>query len=114
MKHTFTLLLFILLYSFGYSQMKVTGIVVDENNKPIENIYVIIKNSDKVSIEGDLTNIEGVFTLNTTIKNVKLQIVQFNEIYYEKDLELNANIDLGKITIDNSKVLQEYVLFNIV
>ena len=90
--------------------MKVTGIVVDENNKPIENIYVIIKNSDKVSIEGDLTNIEGVFTLNTTIKNVKLQIVQFNEIYYEKDLELNANIDLGKIIIDNSKVLQEIVV----
>ena len=110
MKRTYTFLLFILFFSFGYSQIKVTGIVVDENNKPIENIYVIIKNSDKVSIEGDLTNIEGVFTLNTTIKNVKLQIVQFNEIYYEKDLELNANIDLGKITIDNSKVLQEVVV----
>lgn len=110
MKHTFTLLLFILLYSFGYSQMKVTGIVVDENNKPIENMNVIIKNSENVSIEGDLTNIDGIFTLNTTIKNVKLQIVQFNEIYYEKDLELNANIDLGKITIDNSKVLQEVVV----
>ena len=110
MKHNYTLLLFILFFSLGYSQMKVTGIVVDENNKPIENIYVIIKNSDKVSIEGDLTNIEGVFTLNTTIKNVKLQIVQFNEIYYEKDLELNANIDLGKIIIDNSKVLQEIVV----
>ena len=110
MKRTYTFLLFILFFSFGYSQIKVTGIVVDENNKPIENIYVIIKNSDKVSIEGDLTNIEGVFTLNTTIKNVKLQIVQFNEIYYEKDLELNANIDLGKIIIDNSKVLQEIVV----
>ena len=110
MKRTYTFLLFILFFSFGYSQIKVTGIVVDENNKPIENIYVIIKNSDKVSIEGDLTNIEGVFTLNTTVKNVKLQIVQFNEIYYEKDLELNANIDLGKITIDNSKVLQEVVV----
>ncbi|MRM97675.1 hypothetical protein D1Z97_10170 [Riemerella anatipestifer] len=110
MKYTYTLLLFILFYSFSYSQMKITGIVVDENNKPIENIYVIIKNSDKVSIGGDLTNIEGIFTLYTTIKNVKLQIVQFNEIYYEKKLELNANIDLGKIKINNSEVLQEIVI----
>ena len=88
MKHTYTLLLFILFYSFGYSQIKITGIIVDENNKPIENMNVIIKNSENVSIEGDLTNTEGIFSLNTTIKNVKLQIVQFNEIYYEKDLEL--------------------------
>jgi hypothetical protein len=108
LKLTTTLL--ILLCNFCFSQTKITGIIIDEDKKPIENINVILKNLENKTIDGDITSSSGHFSLTSNVNRIKIQIVQFNEIYYEKELEAITDINLGNIEINNSKILQEVTI----
>lgn len=105
-----TTILLILLCNFCFSQTKITGIIIDEDKKPIENINVILKTLENKTIDGDITNSSGHFSLTSNVNRIKIQIVQFNEIYYEKELEAITDINLGNIEINNSKILQEVTI----
>ncbi len=105
-----TSLFWLLSLNICFSQVKISGNIIDTNNIPIENINVIIKNSENITINGDLTNSIGYFSLTSNVEKVILQVVQFNEIYFQKEIELNQDINFGNIMIDNSNKLQEIVV----
>lgn len=105
-----TSLLWLVSLNICFSQIKISGTIVNTNNIPIENINVIIKNYENISINGDLTNAKGIFSLTSNVKKVRLQVVQFDEVYFQQDLELIQDVNLGNIMIDNSKKLQEVVV----
>ncbi|TAF64953.1 MAG: hypothetical protein EAZ55_09845 [Cytophagales bacterium] len=109
-KYCLTLLFIMLFYSFGFSQTKVVGTVIDENNNPIENVNVIIKDSENIIVGSALTDSIGYFSLSTVLKNIKLEIAQLGEIYFTKEMELIEDANLGNIKIDNSRILQEIVI----
>lgn len=110
-KSKFLKVLFLLLFSnFCFSQTKITGIIVDGLNKPIENVNVVIKNEEGKTIDGDITDNLGFFSINTKVNKIKIQVFQFNNIFYEKNIEIFKDTDLGKIKINTSQVLQEVVL----
>ena len=61
---------FFFLVSVIYSQSKVSGIIVDENNKPVSYASISFSNSYK----GTISNEDGSFYLESNITHKKLVI----------------------------------------
>lgn len=102
---TLILLLFSLIAS---SQTNVKGHIVNQNNKPVEFIEVIIINKDSIAIKNEFTNANGTFVIDVKSGNYLLKARQQGRIVYKKTISLNESVDLGIIPIiENNKQLQE-------
>ncbi|MBT8281930.1 MAG: DUF5686 and carboxypeptidase regulatory-like domain-containing protein, partial [Muriicola sp.] len=101
-------LLLLLLFTFclGFSQTKVSGIVVDENGEPIAFANVIFPNST----EGTITNDNGRFYLES---DNSYQTIQVSFIGYQsRDVELNSTVNYD-LTIEllEGEQLDEVVVY---
>jgi len=99
--------LFFTSFSAVLAQNKLSGKIIDENKLPVESINVIIKNSENKTVEGTLTDSLGNFSVELEKQTYLLQIVQFDELYYQKQIVFIDNVDLGNIKITNTKSLKE-------
>lgn len=87
--------------------MKVSGVVVDENNEPIPFANVYFKNSS----EGLITNENGKFYLETQT-NYKTLVVSFIG-YKTQEIELKKAVSYNlEVKLENGEVLKEVVLFS--
>ena len=77
--------------ALSFNQSDVTGIVVDEQNRPIAGATVIVRGASN----GHFTNADGVFHLKNVEDNAIL-VISF--IGYQKQ-ELPAHADMGKIKL---------------
>lgn len=101
------LLLLITFCSSAFAQMKVSGVVVDENNEPIPFANVYFKNSS----EGLITNENGKFYLETQT-NYKTLVVSFIG-YKTQEIELKKAVTYNlEVKLENGEVLKEVVLFS--
>ena len=107
----FTSFIFLIILSNNAFSQSITGKIVDIENKPIEFAEAIVYENNKPIIS-EMTNIEGYFNLIINKKGTfKIIIRQLGNLFYEKDIEINnLNIDLGVISFDNSKQLNEVVI----
>lgn len=87
----------------AFSQHKVTGRILDENNYPIDLAKVIMSVNDSI-IQETFTNPNGEFSLMANDQNYKFVIYYIGEVIFKKDLVVNGNIDLG--VIKSQKILK--------
>jgi hypothetical protein len=94
MKYTIFFLFFLSVVSFSFAQTKVSGVVLDENQKPVPYANVAFLGTS----EGMITNEEGRFYLEST-QNRKILSVSFigfttQEIQLDKAVSYNMKIIL--------------------
>ncbi|WP_413531580.1 outer membrane beta-barrel protein [Empedobacter brevis] len=105
---TFIQLIILFSSSFLFAQnYTITGEVV-EQNKALP--YVDITLSNKDTIINATTNELGKFVIEANKNIYKLEIIYFEEVVFEKDIQLVHSLDLGKIEIKTSTDLQEVVV----
>ena len=103
----FILLLLLLFNQNLYSQnqfekdneVTITGIVITENNKPLEYATVTIRDPKNTEIiTGGLTEKNGQFSISAPIGvyNLNIDFISFTDYNFEK-LQLDKDTDLGKI-----------------
>jgi len=101
---------FFFLVSVIYSQSKVSGIIVDENNKPVSYASISFSNSYK----GTISNEDGGFYLESKITHKKLVVnylgFKTKEVLLDKKINYKLSIvlhekseSLDKITVYGSK-----------
>ncbi|WP_445722470.1 outer membrane beta-barrel protein [Flavobacterium sp.] len=106
-----TLLFFLSISHYMISQIKITGQIIDYNDNPVSFAEIILLTKDSISIKSDLSNVEGIFYLETINKgDYIIQIRQLGDIFYNKEINLNNDIDLGKIRAEVIKSLNEVVI----
>ena len=106
------ILLLLLITLNIFSQHIVNGKVVDTNNFPLEFANVILYNTkNKKIITGKITNKDGNFELSLE-RNVKFKItisyIGFES--WEKEISLNRDINLGKISLKETNNLDEVTI----
>ncbi|QBA63376.1 DUF5686 and carboxypeptidase-like regulatory domain-containing protein [Muriicola soli] len=105
MRISFSLLL-IFTFCFGFSQTKVSGIVVDENGEPIAFANVIFPNST----EGTITNDNGRFYLESDNSYPSIQVSFIG--YQSRDIELNSTVNYDlTIELSEGEQLDEVVVY---
>ncbi|MCQ0110629.1 DUF5686 and carboxypeptidase-like regulatory domain-containing protein [Zhouia amylolytica] len=105
MKKLFTLIVFMLSFS-AWSQTKVEGIVVDENDNPIAFANVMFKNST----EGTITNDNGRFYLESDTRYKVLVVSLLG--YTPQEIELTKSINYNlSVTLVEGEQLDEVVLY---
>lgn len=106
----FTSLLIFFLPNIIFSQLQISGKILS-NSKPAEFVNIIIKGSDATTIiNKTITDSLGYFSIVVDKQSVKLQVSQFDEVFFEKQFDLVENTDLGIIEINNSRKLEEVVV----
>lgn len=104
MKYT---ILFFLISLFSFSQtVQVTGQIY-EGEQPTEFTTVRFINKQSQELVQTYTEDSGRFTLALTPASYQLTLHQYNQEVYQLDLELTQDTDLGKISIETNKLLEE-------
>ena len=103
LKYLFFIVLFV---SNVFSQTKVSGVVLDKENKPVPFASIAFKNSS----EGVVSSEDGVFYLESS-KNYKTIII--NSVgYSDKEIELEKAINYNlKIQLKEIETLNEVVIY---
>ncbi len=81
------------------NELTITGIVIAENNKPLEYATVTIKDSESSDIiTGGLTDKNGQFLISAArgVYNINIDFISFSDYNIEK-LLIDKDTDLGKI-----------------
>lgn len=109
----FKLIFITILFSLNsnlFSQVKVTGKIVDVSDKDVELFEVLLLTKDSVALKSDLTNKNGDFQIEILQGDYILQIRKLGKRLYNKELALRNDLDLGLITIDQKKLLLKEVV----
>ncbi len=105
---TFIQLIILFSSSFLFAQNHTLTGEVMEQNKALPYVDIILSNQDTII---NLTTDElGKFAIEAKKNTYKFEINYFEEIVFQKDIQLNNSIDLGKIEIKTSTNLKEVVV----
>lgn len=100
------LLLFAFLFPlFLFSQNKITGQILDEEQKPLLFADINLYTIDSIYIKGETSDENGRFTIKEQTGLYTLEIEYFGEALYSKKIDLKSNLDLGIITIQTNGIL---------
>ncbi|MCK0178973.1 DUF5686 and carboxypeptidase regulatory-like domain-containing protein [Flavobacteriaceae bacterium S0862] len=108
MRYRLVVLLFLFRIASGFTQTKVSGHVLDENNEPVSFANVIFKNSS----EGTITNENGRFYLESdqTWETIIVSFVGYKTL--ELKLEKRVSFDLKIILKEEASQLDAVVLIS--
>jgi hypothetical protein len=94
----------------SYAQtFQISGKVIDNQNIAIESAEALLVRNDSVLFY-ELTDESGDFSLNVHKGNYILLIKQLGDTLYTQTINLTQNIDLGTITVQKIKELQEVTI----
>jgi outer membrane receptor protein involved in Fe transport len=89
----------------------VKGTIMNQNNKPVELVEVILINKDSIALKSEFTNSNGIFEMQAEKGEYVLQARENGKIVYKQTINLMDNLDLGNIKIiENKKQLDEVVV----
>ncbi|MCT3944619.1 TonB-dependent receptor [Elizabethkingia anophelis] len=94
------------------SNFKITGIIQDNKNHPIDYTEVFVTDSSNSIIQRTLTDSIGKFSFILRAGSYKLNSRRFETVILEKDLKVNNDIDLGIISVTNSDFKLEEVVIS--
>ena len=98
----FTLIIFVLFYSLGHSQLTVTGTVTDSNGTPLPGVNII----EKGSTNGVISDFDGKYTIETKSDG----ILVFSFVGFKtKEVPVNSKNSID-ISLENGNELDEIVL----
>lgn len=110
-RYLLALVLIILFQNQGFSQIKISGQIKDNNNNPIEFVEVQLQNKDSIIFKSELTSVEGKFVLETEKGEILLIIRQLGVIYHSQKMSVNQDTDIGVINItERNQQLEEIVI----
>ncbi|MFC5979481.1 TonB-dependent receptor [Flavobacterium salmonis] len=92
------------------AQVKISGKVVTIENNPVEYAEVILFSDKSVPLINSLTNEKGEFNIEYQKGIYKLEIRQFKEILYAKNIELNSDFEAGNIPVNTTNTLETVVI----
>ncbi len=96
--------LFLLFISMiASSQSKIKGTIINQNNKPIELLEIILVNKDSIAVKNELTNINGAFEIQIEYGTYLFQARQNGKIVYKQNINVTDNLDLGTMKIIEDK-----------
>ncbi|RZL62008.1 MAG: TonB-dependent receptor, partial [Pedobacter sp.] len=87
------------------AQIKIFGKVVALDNLPLEYAEVILFSEKAVPLINRLTNEKGEFNFDYQKGIYKLEIRQFRQVLFSKNLELTSDYNAGTITVDATNTL---------
>ena len=106
---TFVLSMFLSVAATVASAQNVTGRVVDNENRPIDYVNVLLLKSDSTYIVGTLTDTDGVFTFENPQGNPAF--ISLSSIgYLTKTLSIPHGGDFGLITLTPESLMLEEVV----
>jgi outer membrane receptor protein involved in Fe transport len=94
-----------------FSQIKITGKIINQKDDVLELIEVLILNKDSIAIRSELTNIKGEFSISVEKGEYLLQVRQMGVILHKQKINLNQDLDLGiiKVTEKEQKLIEVVV-----
>jgi hypothetical protein len=113
MAKTYLLLFFIIiaLPNQLFSQINISGHIINQNNKPVELIEIQLQNKDSVLVKSELTNTEGKFTITIEKGEYLLFVKQLGTVLYKQKISVDQDHYLGEIRIiENQQQLEEVVI----
>ncbi|MDI4567782.1 MAG: TonB-dependent receptor, partial [Mycoplasma sp.] len=111
MKKNILLIAMLLFANFIYSQQfQVTGKIVNEKNNPIEFTEILLLTQDSIAVKSELSNAQGLFSLQATHGNYIIQARHLKNIIYSKNISLQDNINLGNIKVDKIQEIKEVIV----
>jgi outer membrane receptor protein involved in Fe transport len=113
MAKTYLLLFFIIiaLPNQLFSQINISGQIVNQNNKPVELIEIQLQNKDSVLVKSELTNTEGKFAITIEKGEYLLFVKQLGTVLYRQKINVDQDHYLGEIRIiENQQQLEEVVI----
>ncbi|MDR2125253.1 MAG: carboxypeptidase-like regulatory domain-containing protein, partial [Prevotellaceae bacterium] len=81
-KQIFIFIFILLLFAVKANAQTISGMVVDENQKPMELVDVVLRTADSVMIEGTATDKSGKFQLHKNVDTAIKRLI-FNYIGYQ-------------------------------
>lgn len=110
-RYLLALVLFILFQNQGFTQIKISGQIKDNNNNPIEFVEVQLQNKDSIIFKSELTNAEGKFVIETDKGEYSLLVRQLGIIYHKQKINVNQDTYLDIINItEKEQQLQEVLI----
>jgi outer membrane receptor protein involved in Fe transport len=113
MAKTYLLLFFIIiaLPNQLFSQINISGQIVNQNNKPVELIEIQLQNKDSVLVKSELTNTEGKFTISIEKGEYLLFVKQLGTVLYKQKISVDQDHYIGEVRIiENQQQLEEVVI----
>ena len=108
-----TIVLVLFFSAFGMTSLsqtyRITGSVTDNQNSKVNYAGVLIVQNDSI-LQYELTDEDGIFSLDEKQGNYKLFIQQFGNTLFSKDIVLDRNIDLGVIIVQQALKLSEVTI----
>ncbi|MGE6355943.1 TonB-dependent receptor domain-containing protein [Flavobacterium sp. NPDC079362] len=92
------------------AQIKFSGKVTTSEKSPLEYAEVILFSENSIALINRLTNEKGEFVIEYQKGKYKLEIRQFKEILYTKEIELTSDFDVGAIIVNVANVLETVVI----
>jgi len=106
--------LMVAIYLFGLSAFSknhtLKGTFADQSNKPIDYADVLMKTENEL-INSTITDIHGNFSLQLTENTYQLILRQLGDTIFTQTVQVDKDIDLGKIQITITKELQEVIVY---
>jgi hypothetical protein len=93
-----------------FSQVKITGNIIDKENKPIEFAEVLLLTKDSVAVKNQFSDEQGNFSIATKQGKYILHIKNFQGLLYRNNIDLNNDLNLGIIKVDNINKLSDFVV----
>ena len=108
-KNVLTLLFIVSLATAAFSQIKLSGKVIDNKQEPLEFANVALQSADTVF--GIYSGENGIFELTAIKGNYTLKISMLGYEPYEKEISLQDDTDVGEIQLpEATKLLNEVVV----
>lgn len=93
-----------------FSQKKITGTIVDVQDKPVEFLEVLLSTQDSIIVKSELSDSDGHFQIDTNSGNYVLQLKQLGKIVLTKSFLLEEDLDLGMLKVETVQYLNEVVV----
>lgn len=112
MRKVFLLIAFVVFVfcNVSIAQIKISGKVLTLENSPLEYAEISLFSDKSVPLISRLTNEKGEFVMDYQKGSYKLQISQFKQVLFTQQIALNADLDLGAITVNATSTLGTVVI----
>lgn len=95
---------------FLSQNVQITGRILNNENSPVEFAEVILLKNDSVKIRSEITNANGMFTIDAPKDSYILQVKRFKGILYTKKIKLENNLRLNEIKLVDIQQIKEVII----
>lgn len=95
-----------------FSQSKIKGTIVNQDNKPIELIEVLLLSKDSVALKNSYTDSKGKFEIGFKDDSYILEVRQLGARVKVQSITLNKFLDLGEIKVTEYQQQLKEVIVN--